>query len=102
MRLTINGIDNITGKPVGVWEIAQVCQWDWKYTFELLNPQTRQIKTLTLQRESEGESIWNLSDETNKLVIKVRTDEIKNEFQMRYQMFKYITESQTGYVWSLK
>ena len=102
MRLTIKEINTIKGKGVGEWYIEEVAQWDWKYVFELIHPERREIKTLTLQRESESKGFWNLSDETNKLVIKVRTDEIKNEFQMRYQMFKYITESQTGYVWSLK
>jgi hypothetical protein len=93
MRLTIKGIDTITGKGVGEWQIAEVVQWDWQYTFELIHPQTREIKTLILKRESKTGGVWNMHDENQKFIMKVTTDQISNHLGMLYRMVKFITES---------
>ena len=94
MRLTIKEIHTIKGKGVGEWQVAEVAQWDWKYVFELIHPERREIKTLTLQRESKTGGVWNMHDENNKFIMKVTTDQISNHLGMLYQMVKFITESQ--------
>jgi len=98
MRLTINQYGNIKGKGVGEWYIAEVAQWDWKYVFELIHPERREIKTIILERESKTGGVWNMHDENQKFIMKVTTDQISNHLGMLYQMGIFITESQKMYV----